>query len=57
VLVIRRVHVTYHLQVEEGTDTEAVERVHRVHAKACPVYRSIHPQIEVTTSYELTVGA
>ncbi len=53
VLVIRRIHVTYHLQVDGEADREAIERVHRIHATSCPVYRSIHPQITVTTDYEL----
>jgi uncharacterized OsmC-like protein len=51
------VHVTYHLQVDDDADREAIERVHRIHADHCPVYRSIHPQIEITTSYELTGSA
>lgn len=32
---------------------ETVERVHSVHASKCPVYKSIHQAIDVTTSYEL----
>ncbi|MBW3601794.1 MAG: OsmC family protein [Actinobacteria bacterium] len=53
VLVIKRIHVTYRLEVGADVDREAVERVMRVHADRCPVYRSIHPQIHVTTSLEL----
>ncbi len=34
-------------------DRDAVQRVMRIHADRCPVYRSIHPQIDVTTSLEL----
>lgn len=55
-LIIRRIHVTYRLQVEDDADRAAIERVHRVHANSCPVYRSLHPQIEITTSYELAEG-
>lgn len=51
--MLKRIHVTYRLQVDAGTDREAVERVHGFHAQACPVYRSIHPQIDCTTSLEL----
>ena len=28
---------------------ETVNKVHGFYAQACPVYRSIHPQIAVTT--------
>lgn len=45
--------MTYRLEVGADVDREAVERVMRVHADRCPVYRSIHPQIHVTTSLEL----
>lgn len=48
VLVIRRIHVTYHLKVaEEHRDT--VERVHGFHADKCPVYRSVKDSIDITT--------
>ena len=33
---------------------ETVERVHEVFAKKCPIYRSLIPAIQITTSYELT---
>jgi uncharacterized OsmC-like protein len=46
--------VTYHLKVDADADREAVDRVLRVHADHCPVYRSIHPQIQVSTLLELT---
>ena len=52
VLVIRRVHVTYRLKADaEHADT--IERVHEMHADFCPVYRTLKPAIEITTSYEL----
>ncbi len=53
VLVIKRIHVAYELRVGADVDREAVQRVLRVHADRCPVYRSIHPQIHVTTSLEV----
>lgn len=53
VLVIRRIHVTYRLSTTNDTDTAVLERVLDVHAQACPVYRSLHPQIAITTSLEL----
>jgi uncharacterized OsmC-like protein len=53
VLVLRRVHVTYRLAVDADVDRDAIERVHGFHAEHCPVYRSLHPQVSCTTSYEL----
>jgi uncharacterized OsmC-like protein len=53
VLVIKRIHVTYRLRADDDVDKGKVDRVLRVHANSCPVYRSIHPQIEVTTDLEL----
>ena len=48
ILVIRRIHVKYSLECTPE-QRESAERVHGIHAQACPVYRSIHPQIAVTT--------
>lgn len=54
-LVIRRIHVRYRLQAgEEHRDT--VERVHGFHREKCPVYRSIHGSIDITTDFELLGG-
>lgn len=53
--MIRRIHVTYRLKAPEDA-RETVERVHEVHTSHCPVYRSIHRGIEITTSYELIAG-
>lgn len=54
VLVIRRVHVTYRLRAaEEHRGT--VDRVHDIHRGKCPVYRSVHTSIDITTDYELLV--
>jgi uncharacterized OsmC-like protein len=55
VLVIKRIHVTYRLRAPEDARA-TVERVHGVHTTHCPVYRSLHRAIEITTSYELTAG-
>jgi len=52
VLVIRRIHVRYQLRAGEE-HREAVERVHAFHRDKCPVYRSIHTSIAITTEYEL----
>ena len=48
VLVIRRIHITYHLKLESG-QREVAQRVHAFHADFCPVYRSIHRSIEITS--------
>ncbi|TAK05915.1 OsmC family peroxiredoxin [bacterium] len=52
VLVIRRIHVVYHLRAPAEVQ-ETIERVHRIHAERCPVYRSLHKAIEITTEYRL----
>lgn len=52
-LVIKRIEVTYQLAVDPDADTEKVDRAFRAHPPRCPVYRSIHPQIEVTTVLEV----
>ncbi len=53
VLVIKRIHVIYNLTAPEA-DRETVERVHSVHHEGCPVYRSIHRAIDITTEFRLT---
>ena len=53
VLVIRRVHVHYLLDGAEQT-RETVERVHRVYAEKCPVYKTLRPAFEITSDFELT---
>ena len=53
-LVLKRIHVTYHLQVDDDADREVVDRALRVHADSCPVYRSLHPQIQISTALELS---
>ncbi len=52
VLVIRRIHVIYRLKAGEE-QRETVERVHGVHASRCPVYRTLHRCIDITTEYVL----
>lgn len=52
VLVIRRIHVTYHLRAGEE-HRETVERVHGMHADKCPVYRTLSGCIDITTEYVL----
>jgi uncharacterized OsmC-like protein len=52
VLVIRRIHAHYKLRAP-GTQREAIERVHAIHADRCPVARSLRGAIDVSTSLEL----
>jgi uncharacterized OsmC-like protein len=51
VLVIKRIHVLYHLQTSRE-DKEKVDRAYAIHAENCPVYRSIHKAIDVTTELD-----
>ena len=53
VLVIRRIHVSIHLRAREEL-REKVERVHAVYAMRCPLYRTLHNAIQLTSSFELT---
>lgn len=52
-LVIRRIHVTYHLRDVADEQRETVERVHGFHADYCPVARTIRNCVEITTEFEL----
>jgi uncharacterized OsmC-like protein len=52
VLVIRRIHVAMQLVAsEEFRDT--VERVHGIYAMHCPLYRTLHTAIQLSSSYFL----
>ena len=55
-LVVKRIHVRYALRVEPEADREKIQRAFETHPSHCPVYRSISPQIEVTTELELLDG-
>lgn len=48
-LVVRRIHVTYHLKLPAGKQ-EVAERVHGFHARFCPVYRTISGSVQISTS-------
>ncbi len=52
VLVIRRIHVSMRLVAPEGVK-EKVERAHGVYAMNCPLYRTLHNAIRLTSSVEL----
>lgn len=49
VLVVKRIAVTYRGLSFPDEDAEKVQRVLAVHAKSCPVARSIEGAIEITT--------
>jgi uncharacterized OsmC-like protein len=49
VLVLRAVEIEYFLNAD-AEFAEAIERAHAVHARGCPVHRSIEDCIEVSTS-------
>ena len=52
VLVIRRVHVAMRL-VGHPELKDEIERVHGMYAMNCPLYRTLHKAIQLTSSYEL----
>jgi uncharacterized OsmC-like protein len=56
VLVIRRIHVAMRLAVPEEVK-ETVERVHGIYAMRCPLYRTLHKAIQLTSSYTLVAPA
>lgn len=51
-LVIRRIHVAMRLNAPGGADA-TIERVHRGYAMKCPLYRTLHQAIQLTSAYEL----
>ncbi|MFZ0738418.1 MAG: OsmC family protein [Candidatus Acidiferrales bacterium] len=52
VLVIRRIHVAMRLVASEGVK-ETVDRVHGLYAMNCPLYRTLHKAIQLTSSFEV----
>ncbi len=56
VLIIRRIHVAMRLVAVEGVH-ETVERVHGMYAMRCPLYRTLHNAIQLTSSYTLEAPA
>lgn len=56
VLVVKRIHVTYHLKVEQSLleqKRDAIDRAMKFHPDRCPVARSIRAAIAITTSLEI----
>ena len=52
VLVIRRVHVAMRLTAPEASRA-TVERTHSMYAMHCPLYRTLHKAIQLTSSVQL----
>lgn len=52
VLVIRRIHVAMRLVASEDVK-ETVDRVHGLYAMNCPLYRTLHKAIQLTSSFEV----
>jgi uncharacterized OsmC-like protein len=52
VLVIRRIHVAMRLAGAPDIG-DVVERVHGFYAMRCPLYRTLHNAIQLTSSYEI----
>jgi organic hydroperoxide reductase OsmC/OhrA len=53
VLILRRIHVTYHLKLDSA-QRETAERVLGFHAENCPVARSFRGCIDISTALEMT---
>jgi uncharacterized OsmC-like protein len=53
VLIIRRIHVAMQLVAPEQS-RDVVERVHGIYAMRCPLYRTLHNAIQLTSSYALS---
>jgi uncharacterized OsmC-like protein len=56
VLVIRRIHVAMRLVAPEESRA-AVERVHGMYPMNCPLYRTLHKAIQLTSSFEIVQAA
>ena len=52
VLVIKRIHVTYHLKLD-AEKREIAERVHGFHADYCPVARTIGGCVDISTELQM----
>jgi hypothetical protein len=52
VLVIRRIHVAMQLVASEES-RDIVERVHGIYSMSCPLYRTLHNAIQLSSSYAL----
>jgi uncharacterized OsmC-like protein len=53
VLVIRRIHVVFTLTRTAAEQIESANRAHEVFRMKCPVYRSLHQAITITTELRI----
>ncbi len=54
VLVIKRIHV--HMTLAATSDArDTVDRVHGFYAMRCPLYRTLHNAIALSSTYEVAV--
>lgn len=51
-LVIRRIRVRYTLKAGDA-DRATIERVHGMHRESCPLYRTLHSAIDISTELEV----
>jgi hypothetical protein len=56
VLVIRRIHVAMHLVASEAARA-TVDRTHGIYSMHCPLYRTLHKTIQLTSSFDLRAPA
>ena len=54
-LVIRRIHVIYHLKLAPD-QRQAAERAHEIHVGYCPVARTIGGCVDITTELHMEDG-
>ena len=52
-LVLRRIHVVFTLKEVDADKVAAAERAHEVFKPKCPIYRSLHTAIAITTELSL----
>ena len=56
VLVIRRIHVAMRL-VAAAADRQTIDRVHGLYAMRCPLYRTLHSTIALSSTVDVVDGA
>jgi organic hydroperoxide reductase OsmC/OhrA len=56
VLVIKRIHVRYHVKLR-AEQREAAERAHGVHQSHCPVARTLRGSVDIKTELAFEVEA
>ena len=49
VLVLKRIHVVFSLKEVAADKVDAAERAHEVFKPKCPIYRSLHRAIDITS--------